>query len=207
MSPPEALILDFGGVLTTDVRTSMRDAARRAGICPEVVQRTLTESTGRAGFAALERGEITQAEYEAHLGERFGVPSAGLLAQFCAGLRPDQAMCDTAAALRAAGVRVGVLSNSCGPGPFDLYAGWELAERFDAVVISHEVRMRKPEPEIFALALERLRVPADRSVFVDDVAAYLEPARAMGMRTIHHTDSAATVARLRELFARPGAPG
>lgn len=69
-------------------------------------------------------------------------------------------------------------------------------------MISDQVRRRKPDPEIFALVLERLDLPGERCVFVDDVARYLPAARALGMATIHATDPATTVAALERMFGR-----
>nr|WP_240948366.1 HAD-IA family hydrolase [Planosporangium mesophilum] len=102
--------------------------------------------------------------------------------------------------LRQRGVRLAVVSNSWGAGYFSPYAGWGLENLVDAIVISHEVGMRKPEPGIFALALDLLGVRAAGAVFVDDIASNLEPARAMGMRVVHHTDSGCTVAELQRQF-------
>jgi putative hydrolase of the HAD superfamily len=117
-----------------------------------------------------------------------------------ADLRPDPVMLDAVARLRAAGVRVAILSNSWGSDYFDPYAPWDLLSRADVVMISDQIGMRKPDPGIFDLAVDRLGVPAEACVFVDDIAAYLGPARERGMTVIHHADSAATVRALGELF-------
>lgn len=109
----------------------------------------------------------------------------------------------TVAELRSHGIKVAVLSNSWGSAPFDPYARFQLSEHYDAVVISDQVGLRKPDPEMFALALARLALSGDQCVFVDDVARYLVPAKALGMVTIHATDPAATVAELERFFAVP----
>jgi putative hydrolase of the HAD superfamily len=98
------------------------------------------------------------------------------------------------------GIKVAVLSNSWGSTPFDPYARFRLSDRYDVVVISHQVGLRKPDPEIFALTVKRLELPGERCVFVDDVARYLPAARALGMATIHATDPATTVAELQRIF-------
>lgn len=77
---------------------------------------------------------------------------------------------------------------------------FELHNHYDVVVISDQVGLRKPDPEIFTLTLKRLDPSAEQCVFVDDVARYLPPARAMGMTTIHATDPATTVTELARLF-------
>jgi len=60
--------------------------------------------------------------------------------------------------------------------------------------------MRKPDPDMFALALARLELPGEKCVFVDDAARYLPPARALGMATIHATDPTTTITELERLF-------
>jgi putative hydrolase of the HAD superfamily len=97
--------------------------------------------------------------------------------------------------LRAAGVRVALLSNSWG----NTYPRERIDALFDPVVISGEVGLRKPHAAIFELALERLGVPAEQAVFVDDAEPNLLGARAVGMTAIQHTDTAATRAALAEL--------
>jgi putative hydrolase of the HAD superfamily len=91
-------------------------------------------------------------------------------------------------------------SNSWGSHPFEPYAPFQLDQRFDAVVISDQVGLRKPEPEIFRLAADRLGFPPNACVFVDDVARYLAPARDLDMGTIHATDPETAVAALKQLF-------
>lgn len=68
------------------------------------------------------------------------------------------------------------------------------------MIISDQVRLRKPDPEIFDLVIDKLGVPASDCLFIDDIPAYLEPAQAKGMAVWHHSNSAATVAELRRVF-------
>jgi putative hydrolase of the HAD superfamily len=97
--------------------------------------------------------------------------------------------------LRAAGVRVALLSNSWG----NTYPRERIDALFDTVVISGEVGLRKPHAAIFELALERLGLPAEQAVFVDDAEPNVLGARAVGMTAIQHTGPAATRAALSEL--------
>lgn len=105
------------------------------------------------------------------------------------------------ARLRRRGVLVAVLSNSWGSHPFDPYRPFDLHDRFDAVVISDQVGLRKPDPEIFLLTAQRLELAPSECVFVDDVARYLQPAHELGMGIIHATDPTTTVIELARLFA------
>ena len=97
---------------------------------------------------------------------------------------------------REAGVRTALLSNSWGNDyPRD---GWD--DMFDVVVISGEVGLRKPEPAIFALTLDRLGLPAQACVFVDDLPHNVEAAVALGMVGIRHESYDATAAEIDVLF-------
>ena len=199
---PAALIADFGGVLTTDLWASVRGCARRLGVPEDTFVRLLHDDPQiRPMFVGLERGEVSQADFEVRLAAAAGVPSERLLERLCADLRPDEAMLKAVEVLRGAGVKVGVLSNSWGTGYFDPYRGYDLASRADVVILSDRVGLRKPERAIFELMLRRLGVRADRAVFVDDVAANLPPAEAMGMRVIHHVDTGKTIEALAQAFA------
>lgn len=132
---------------------------------------------------------------------RLGVAPDGLPERMIADLQLEPQVVAEIENLRHRGVKVAVLSNSWGTEPFDPYAPFGLAERFDVVVISDHVRLRKPEPEIFTLAADRLGLPPSVCVFVDDVARYLAPARQLGMGTVHATDPMTTVAELARLFS------
>ena len=120
----------------------------------------------------------------------------GLLAD----LRPEPLMAEAVARTRTAGIRVGVITNSWGTAPYDPYAAYQLDQRFDAVVISSQVGLRKPEPAICRLAADELAVPLGGIVFVDDIAANLQPAKELGMAVIHHVDPGRTVHDLERLL-------
>jgi HAD superfamily hydrolase (TIGR01509 family) len=99
---------------------------------------------------------------------------------------------------RRAGLLTGLLSNSWG----NEYPreGWD--EMFDAIVISGEVGMRKPEPEIFAHVLDLLGVEAGQTVFVDDLEHNVRAAESLGLVGVHHTAYDTTASRLEDLFGR-----
>jgi putative hydrolase of the HAD superfamily len=97
-------------------------------------------------------------------------------------------------------VKVGILSNSVGLTPWNLYDGYEVDERYDAVVLSELHGTRKPEPGAFRLVLERLGLSAEECVFVDDTEQYLPPAAELGFTTVHAVEPARTVAALEDLL-------
>lgn len=201
------LVLDFGGVLTTSFDGALRSYCVRDGLAPDALEKIFNVDEGAQGaLVELERGRISQAEFVAHLAPALGVDPDGLLERMLADLRSEPLVVQAVAELRSRGIKAAVLSNSWGSAPFDPYARFQLGDHYDAVVISDQVGMRKPDPDMFALVLVRLDLPGEQCVFVDDVARYLLPARALGMATIHATDPATTVAELERLFDAESLP-
>jgi epoxide hydrolase-like predicted phosphatase len=193
MADRNGLIVDYGGVLTTDVFASFRAFCEAEGLAPETVrERFAGDPQARGLLEALETGELTEAQFEPRFAAVLEVESEQLIDRLFGGMEPDHAMLDGVRAARRAGVRTAMLSNSWGEERYDRA---QLAELFDAWVISGEVGLRKPDPAIYALAAERLGLPPEACVFVDDLPGNLKPARALGMATIvHRGDAAATLA-------------
>ena len=199
MAARRGLIVDYGGVLTTDVFASFRAFCEAEGLEPDAVRdRFRSDPEARGLLEALEVGRLTEAEYEPRLAAVLGVAPEGLVDRLFGGMQPDLEMIEGVRAARRAGVRTGLLSNSWGD---DRYDRAQLAELFDAWVISGEVGLRKPDPAIYALAAERLELPPEACVFVDDLPGNLKPAAAIGMATIlHGGDAEATLRRLGTLL-------
>ena len=198
-----AVIFDYGGVLTNPVKQSIDAWLAADGIDPASFSRTLKAWLSRNApdgtpIHRLETGELTDSEFDALFAAELttldGRPVAaqGLLKRLFAGMRPDPAMFALVEDLRAVGVRVALLSNSWG----NTYPRERIDALFEPVVISGEVGLRKPHAAIFELALERLGLPAEQAVFVDDAEPNVLGARAVGLTAIHHTDPDATRAAL-----------
>jgi epoxide hydrolase-like predicted phosphatase len=184
------LILDFGSVVTTDLFAELSEFCARAGLAPDAFIRVLRDDPeGSQAFTAVEAGKITQRAYEITIGRLLGADGHGLLARVLGGLRPRPEVLNLIRRARAAGIRVALLSNSWGSGEYDPYDGYDLAAMFDAVVISGETGMRKPDPAIYLLTAEKLGVPPGDCVFADDTAANLPAAQKLGMGTVHFTGS------------------
>jgi epoxide hydrolase-like predicted phosphatase len=115
-------------------------------------------------------------------------------------MQPDEAMVATCREIRSAGLLTGLITNSWSTAHYDRKL---LAELFDAAVISAEVHMHKPQPEIYRLAAERLKVATEECIFVDDLRENCEGAEAVGMTAVRHRSAAETIARLTELTGLP----
>ena len=199
MEARSGLLVDWGGVLTSDVFESFAAFCAAEGLRADAVKDLfLGDPAARTLLADFECGRLADDLFEPRFAALLGVQEAdGLIARLFRGMRADVAMQDAVAAVRAAGIRTGLLSNSWGPNTYDRARFGEL---FDVVVVSGELGVRKPEPEIYAIAAERMGMAPEELVFVDDLPGNLKPARALGMATVVHRDAAATVAELEGLL-------
>lgn len=193
------LLVDFGGVLTTSVWDSFADFCRQKGLAEDAVKRLFREDPeALADLRGLETGSIQEEEFERRFARRLGLDEgADLIDSMFRGMRPSEPMVGAVRAARVGGIPTGLVSNSWSTSHYDRAL---LAELFDAVVISAEVGLHKPQPEIYLLAAERLgRAPAS-CVFVDDLRENCAGAEAIGMTAVLHRDENATIARLEELL-------
>jgi putative hydrolase of the HAD superfamily len=192
------LLIDWGGVLTTSLFDSFSSFCELEGLAPETLaERFRGDPTCRDLLISLETGRIPEEEFEPQLAATLGVSATGLIDRMFAGSGPDEEMIDAVRAARRAGIRTGLISNSWGTRryPHEL-----LAELFDGLVISGEVGIRKPAPEMYRLGAERIGVEPDRCVFVDDLPFNLSPAAELGMATVHHVEGGRTIEELEQLF-------
>ncbi|MQY09702.1 hypothetical protein ACRB68_78310 [Actinomadura sp. RB68] len=197
------LILDFAGVLTTDFFGTLRDFCAAEGLPPDAIEQLVrTDARARKAVADAECGRISQREFDAVLGAGLGLPAEGLSARMTAGLRPSAPVLDLAGRARAAGVATAVLSNywGAGPGAHDIHAGYDLDRRFDVVVISHLVGVRKPEEPAYRLVLDKLGVAPEDCVFTDDNRSHLPPAEALGMIALPFADPGRDVPEIERLL-------
>jgi putative hydrolase of the HAD superfamily len=194
-----ALLVDFGGVLTTSVWDSFDAFCREHGLEQGAVKALFRDDPAAvADLRELETGRIPEAEFERRFAERLGLEEASdLIDSMFRGMLPEPIMVEAVGAARRAGVRTGLISNSWSTDHYDRAL---LAELFDDVVISGEVGVHKPEPEIYLLACERLRVEPSACVFVDDLRENCTAAEAVGMMAILHRDPERTVAEIERLL-------
>jgi putative hydrolase of the HAD superfamily len=193
-----ALLVDWGGVLTTNLFASFGAFCTDEGLAPETLaQRFRGDAEFRALLIAFEEGKLEEAAFEEGFGGLLGVMHVGLIDRLFARVGPDPAMLGAVRAARAAGIRTGLISNSWGTRRYDRAM---LAALFDGVVISGEIGMRKPAPEMYRLGAERAGAAPEACVYVDDLPFNLPPAADLGMATVHHTSAEETVPALERLL-------
>ena len=194
----QGLLIDWGGVLTSDLFASFRAFCELEGLEPDTVRLRFREDRDcRDLLIALETGTVEEDQFELRFAELLGVAAPELIDRMFAGSAPDEEMLGAVRRARAAGIRTGLVSNSWGT---RRYPREVLAELFDGVVISGEVGIRKPAPEIYAIGAESIGLAPDACVFVDDLPFNLEPAAELGMATVHHRTARETLSELERLL-------
>ena len=213
MAPLRALLVDYGGVLTTSLAVNFGAFCVETGVDPARLKAVLAAAYASASYGSdldglvvsVETGRLPVEEFDrklaAALSQGLEVPleETGLAARMFAGAGPDPRMTSAVSAARAAGIRTALVSNTWGRHAYPD----GLTGSFDAMVLSGEVRIRKPDPEIYLLAAERIGLAPEECVFVDDIPVNVDGARAVGMAGVLHRDSAITIPKLEALLEVP----
>jgi putative hydrolase of the HAD superfamily len=202
----KAIVSDFGGVLTTPLVQSFMAFQNETGISAEnlgLAMQAAAEADGENPLFKLERGQITEVAFLARLAEALE-PLLGHRPQlhrfkeiYFEALNPNPAMIGLMRELKAEGYRMAMLTNNV--------REWEplwrsmlpVDEIFETVVDSGFVGCRKPESRIYRMTLERIDLPAEACLFVDDVEVNCEGARRAGMTAVHFRDNEQAIADIR----------
>jgi len=193
-----AVLFDFGGVLTTPVWDSFASFCEKEGLDPATIKDLFrSDPDALALLRKLETGEMKEDEFELHFGAKLGLEDhPHLIDSMFAGMVAHEEMVGAVRELRAASTTTALVSNSWSTNHYDRDL---LAELFDTVVISGEVGLHKPEPEIYLRAADKAGVEPGACLFVDDLRENCEGAEAVGMTAVRHRDAGETIVRLAEL--------
>jgi len=195
----EAVLSDFGGVLTTPLIESFAGLQGESGITLEAVGMAMarvTQRDGRHPLYELETGRMTERDFLDRLGQELGAELHGFGARYFANLHANEELIAYYRDLRERGLRLALLTNNV--------REWEplwrpklpVDELFELVVDSAFVGLRKPDREIYDLTLERLALPAAACVFVDDLDVNVAAAREVGMVGVHFRDTGQAIAQI-----------
>ena len=153
--------------------------------------------------ARFETGRLETKHFEQELAAALSkgldkpISSEGLITRMLQDLQLDRQMIAAVRAARQAGIKTALLSNSWG---VEYYPHDLLEKLFDEIVISGQVGLRKPHPDIFHMAIERIGLPAEECLFVDDLRHNIEAAEAIGLRGVLHEKAPETIAELEKLL-------
>jgi putative hydrolase of the HAD superfamily len=206
----QAVISDFGGVLTTPLLQAFNRVQDEIDVPLEAYGAAMAHSLEHDGvhpLYALERGAITEAEFLARV-ERgleavLGRPAAlhGFGTRLMEALQPNRELFDFYTEVRRErGIRFALCTNNVREWESQWRSKLPIDDLFEVVVDSAFVGTRKPEPEIYTLTLERLGLPGDACAFVDDLEHNVTAARDAGMHGIVYRDTAQAIAELQALL-------
>jgi putative hydrolase of the HAD superfamily len=206
MAEVRAVVSDFGGVLTTPLVQSFMAFQDQTGISTEnlgLAMQAIAEADGENPLFELERGEITEVAFLERLGDGLE-PLLGHRPElhrfkeiYFEALDPNPPMIDLMRELKESGYRMAMLTNNV--------REWEplwrpmlpVDEIFETVVDSAFVGCRKPESRIYRVMLDRIAMPAEACLFVDDVEVNCEGARRAGMGAVHFRDNEQAISEIR----------
>jgi epoxide hydrolase-like predicted phosphatase len=204
----DVLICDFGGVLTTPLQEGFLAYQEESGVSLEELGKAMgraAEEHGDHPLFMLERGEITEVEFRDRISRHLedGFDLARLRALYFERLEPNGAMIDFVRGLRGRGVRAALLTNNVREWePLWRAKLPEIDELFEVVVDSAFVGLRKPDPAIFRLTLERLGgVAPERCVFLDDLDVNCAAARELGMAAVRFESAEQAIPEVESAFS------
>jgi putative hydrolase of the HAD superfamily len=186
--PPIALIFDFGGVLMkTRSRAPRLKWDDRLGLPHGTVERVVHSSES---WRLAQIGQLSVAEYWADVARQLGITSTEITqleTDYFSADELDHTLINLIQTLRHRGHPVALLSNDS-PALREKLHHLDIARLFDPLVISGEIGMMKPTPSAYHAVLSRMALPADKTVFIDDMPANISGAQAVGMGAIHYQD-------------------
>lgn len=196
----KAVIFDVGGVL---IRTSSRAGREKwaARLGMDAWEFETFVFSGESGYQA-QLGQKTTAAHWHWLGDHFKLDKASLANMrhdFFAGDIMNESLVTYIKRLRQAGYRTGLLSNFMDEARRVWTEVYPFIDQFDGIVISAEVGLVKPDPQIYHLAAANVGVDLTEALFIDDFIENIEAAKQLGMQTIHYTDPPAAQQQLVEL--------
>ena len=199
----EAVIFDFGGVLTTSPFEAFARFERERNLPADIIRRTNAANHLDNAWARFERAEVDIAAFDqlfADESRALGAEVRGkdVLPLLAGDLRPEMVE-----ALKRVGehFKTGCITNNLPANAIGSAAGRrlyiaEVMALFDHVIESAKIGLRKPDPRIYEMMVETLQVDPRTCVYLDDLGVNLKPARAMGMTTIKVASGAQAIAEL-----------
>ena len=211
----DTVIFDFGGVITSSPFEAFNRMEAERGLPHNLVRRINAANPDANAWALFERAEIDSDRFDSLFAQEarsLGHELSGrdVLALLSGDIRAD--MVDAVDWLKANGYRIGCITNNVPAGHgAQMSSTADKAEaiaaimaRFDHVVESSKVGIRKPDPAIYRLACDALVVTPDRCVYLDDLGINCKPAAALGMAAIKVSSGAQALADLESALGLEG---
>jgi len=201
-----AVIFDMGGVLLRTTNSQPREAiAERFGVTRAELEAFIfmSETSLRS-----EVGELSDKEHWETVLQHFNQSVYDYMAvydEYFSGDTIDQELLAFAISLKP-DYRLGLLSNAWVSARPQLNKHFDFINAFDVSVFSSEVGIRKPDPAIFNLMIEKMGEKAENTVFIDDMPSNVEGAKSAGLHGIRYTDTPTTIAAVKVMLNIWGYP-
>jgi putative hydrolase of the HAD superfamily len=201
----EAIVSDFGGVLTSPLLDSFASFQNSSGVSLEQLGRAMAAVAQREGanpLFELETGRMSEAQFLQTLGAELSAQAGrpvelhGFGERYFDNLHPNGPMIDYMRELRGRGYRMAICTNNVREWERLWRAKLPVDEIFEVVVDSGFVGYRKPEPQIYEITLERLGVTAPAALLVDDIEANCIGARELGMHAVWFSSTQQAIAEI-----------
>jgi putative hydrolase of the HAD superfamily len=211
MSAIEAVISDFGGVLTSPLIDTFKAFEESSGVSLEslgTAMAAIALERGGNPLFELETGRMTEAEFLGSLGATLSVQLereirlTGFGERYFEHLEPNHAMIEFMQELRGEGYKLAICTNNVREWEPLWRAMLPVSELFDIVVDSAFVGARKPDPEIYELTLERLGVAAPAALLIDDIELNCKAAEELGIRSVWFQATEQAIGDARAALAR-----
>lgn len=199
----EAVIWDFGGVITTSPFEAFARFERERGLPPDIIRRTNANNHWQNAWARFERAEVDVETFD----QLFAAESRALGAEvrgkdvlplLSGDLRPEmvEALRRVRRHFKTGCITNNLPANSIGSMADRALYVTEVMAQFDHVIESAKIGLRKPDPRIYQMMTEALGVKPDHCIYLDDLGVNLKPAREMGMITIKVLNASQAIAEL-----------
>ena len=194
MSRIEAIVSDFGGVLTSPLVDSFAGVLGSSGVTFEelgTAMATLAERQGSNPLFELETGRLSEPQFMGALADELSARRGSRVAldefgeRYFDHLEPNAGLIEYMRGLRERGYKLAICTNNVREWEARWRAMLPVDEIFDVVVDSAFVGSRKPERRIYEITLERLGTSSRETLFIDDVEVNCQAAREVGMEAIH----------------------
>ena len=210
MTGIEAIVSDFGGVLTSPLLDSFVAFQNASGISLEELGKAMATMAMRDGanpLYELEKGQMTENAFLRSLGDQLteqlghDVQLTGFGERYFEHLHPNERLIEYMRELRGRGYKLAICTNNVREWESLWRAKLPVDEIFDVVVDSAFVGTRKPEPRIYELTLERLDVPAGAALLIDDIEVNCDAARELGIRAVWFRSTEQAIEEIESVLA------
>lgn len=210
----KAVLWDFGGVITSSPFEAFARYEAECGLPADTIRRINAANPDSNAWARFERAELDAAGFDALFAEEAAaighqIPGGDVLALLSGEIRP--AMVIAIDAIMAAGLKTGCITNNVPTGhgagmardPAKAAEISAIMARFDHVIESSKVGIRKPDPRIYLMMCDALAVSPAECIYLDDLGINCKPAAALGMRAIKVAGETQALADLAEAVGLP----